>query len=148
MKFMLHFHTSPSCYISLVVRLIEIIRTSSDINFRLLSGKSLNKLLGWPQPTARSPQPAARSPQPAARSPQLDFSKYSSFLHLCNLIPFWVMTNFFVRRWVWPSHVHRHPCNLCIGSLYESGKQCWVQSLPPKCSNIYVANITILNSIT
>ncbi len=23
---------------------------SSDINFRLLSGKSLNKLLGWPQP--------------------------------------------------------------------------------------------------
>ena len=49
-------------------------------------------------------------------------------------------------------------CNLCIVSLYESGKQCWVQSLPPKCSvigaghgpssNIYVANITILNSIT
>ena len=43
-------------------------------------------------------------------------------------------------------------------SLYEPGKQCWVQSLPPKCSvigaghgpssNIYVAKITILNSIT
>ena len=53
---------------------------------------------------------------------------------------------------------HRHPCNLCIVSLYESGKQCWVQSLPPKCSvigaghapssNMYVANITILSSIT
>ena len=74
------------------------------------------------------------------------------FQHLCNLIPLSVMIHFFAKRWVLEVP-HRHPCNLCIVSLYESGKQCWVQSLPPKCSvigaghgpssNIYVANITI-----
>ena len=44
-----------------------------------------------------------------------------------------------------------HPCNLCILSLYESGKQLWVQSQP---SNVLVIGWamtpiqTILNSIT
>ena len=39
---------SYKLYIGLVVKLIKNY-TSSDINFRLPSGKSLDKLLGWPQ---------------------------------------------------------------------------------------------------
>ena len=40
---------SYKLYIGLVAKLIKNY-TSSDINFRLPSGKSLDKLLGWPQP--------------------------------------------------------------------------------------------------
>ena len=56
----------------------------------------------------------------------------SWFLHVD---PIWVMTIFFAKRCDWEV-LHRHPCNLCILSLYESGKQYWVQSLPSKCSVI------------
>ena len=40
---------SYKLHIGLVVKFIKNY-TSSDINFRLPSGKSLDKLLGWPQP--------------------------------------------------------------------------------------------------
>ena len=39
------------------------------------------------------------------------------------------MTNLFAKRWD-GEFLHRHPCNRCILSLCESGKQLWVQSLP------------------
>ena len=41
---------SYKLYVGLVVKFITKKYTSSDINFRLPSGKSLYKLLGWPHP--------------------------------------------------------------------------------------------------
>ena len=55
-----------------------------------------------------------------------------------------VMTNFFAKRWDWEV-LYRHPCKLCILSLSESDKQCWIQSLPVKCSVIGVGHVPSSN---